>query len=519
MKISYNGHGPSGIGAPGSCPQQSLKLTQVRPQQSPSQSNYGIALLRAGAGCMLRTARGRCMAGLILLFLLFSALPLYATDMRQAATMARQELEQARKREQARRTHMNQDKTALTQEISQLESEITQLENALKAAEERIDALQKSNAVLVEATSNNASAMDELAGAVRIAGDNLKALLTGSMFTAWHPHRLERLDPLLNDKRFPGIDDMKVVSDLFLEESSLSGDIELKTGTFISDTGREDTGEILILGGFTAAYRSRDTTGFLNYSQESGKLYALSALPPRHIRKNLNQYMDGRSDAVYIDISRGGALRQIAHRQSLSDQIKSGGLLVWPILALGVLALIITFERLLFLGKVHANADQVMGKVNDLAAQGQWEACDDIVGNEKKAPVFNVLRSGLAARTLGRETLESILQESILKELPRLERFLPMLNIMGAIAPLLGLLGTVTGMIGTFHVITLYGTGDPRMMSGGISTALVTTMLGLSVAIPIMLLYTFLCRRVEHVIGDMEEKAVALSNIIYREAG
>jgi len=112
--------------------------------------------------------------------------------------------------------------------------------------------------------------------------------------------------------------------------------------------------------------------------------------------------------------------------------------------------------------------------------------------------------------------LESVLQKSILKELPQLERFLPMLNIMKAISPLLGLLDTVTSMISTFHVITLYGTGDPRMMSGGISTALVTTMLGLAVAIPIMLLYTFLCRRVAHVIGDMEEKAVALSNIVFR---
>jgi biopolymer transport protein ExbB len=110
------------------------------------------------------------------------------------------------------------------------------------------------------------------------------------------------------------------------------------------------------------------------------------------------------------------------------------------------------------------------------------------------------------------------LQEAILKELPRLERFLPMLNIMGAVAPLLGLLGTVTGMIGTFRVITLYGTGDPRVMSGGISEALVTTMFGLAVAIPIMLIHTFLNRRIEHVVGDMEEKAVALTNIIHRES-
>ncbi len=126
------------------------------------------------------------------------------------------------------------------------------------------------------------------------------------------------------------------------------------------------------------------------------------------------------------------------------------------------------------------------------------------------------MRAGLLARHENREVLESILQEAILKELPRLERALPLLNIMGAVAPLLGLLGTVTGMIGTFEVINIYGTGDPRMMSGGISVALVTTMLGLTVAIPIMLLHTYLNRQVEHIIGDMEEKSVTLTNIIHR---
>jgi biopolymer transport protein ExbB len=88
--------------------------------------------------------------------------------------------------------------------------------------------------------------------------------------------------------------------------------------------------------------------------------------------------------------------------------------------------------------------------------------------------------------------MENALQEAILREVPPMERFLSTLGMLAAIAPLLGLLGTVTGMIGTFHVITQHGTGDPRMMSGGISEALVTTMLGLSVAIPIMLAHTLL---------------------------
>jgi biopolymer transport protein ExbB len=171
----------------------------------------------------------------------------------------------------------------------------------------------------------------------------------------------------------------------------------------------------------------------------------------------------------------------------------------------------------LFLNRVHANTDRLMGRVNELAGREDWDGCDAVLRHEEGKPVYNVLRAGLGAVNEKRDTLESVLQEAILKELPRLERLLPALNILGAVAPLLGLLGTVTGMIDTFQVITLHGSGDPRMMSGGISEALVTTMLGLSVAIPIMLAHTFLRRRLEHIVGDMEEKAVALSNIICRE--
>ena len=133
-----------------------------------------------------------------------------------------------------------------------------------------------------------------------------------------------------------------------------------------------------------------------------------------------------------------------------------------------------------------------------------------------RKPVPRVLLAGIQVKDMGREHMESALQEAILGEIPRLERFLSTLGILAAIAPLLGLLGTVTGMINTFHTITLYGTGDPRMMSGGISEALITTMLGLAVAIPVMLCHTVLSRAVENTIGQMEEKAVAFVNTVFK---
>lgn len=192
---------------------------------------------------------------------------------------------------------------------------------------------------------------------------------------------------------------------------------------------------------------------------------------------------------------------------------------MWPIVAIAFAVLMIVVYKIVYLNRVHGNTDKIMGTVNDMAAHGDWEGCKELVRSHKgkKWPVVNVIRDGLAARKEDRETIESVLHESILRELPRLEKGLAVLAIFGAVAPLLGLLGTVTGMIETFRVITLFGTGDPKLMSGGISEALVTTELGLAVAIPTMLFHTFLARRVHSIVGDMEEKAVTLTNIIHKE--
>jgi biopolymer transport protein ExbB len=188
---------------------------------------------------------------------------------------------------------------------------------------------------------------------------------------------------------------------------------------------------------------------------------------------------------------------------------------------IAVAALAIVISKIIFLNRVHRNTGKYMTRVNRLASQGKWDECEEIVQGHKgkHSPVNHVIEAGLRSRNADRETLESVLQEAILRELPRVERGLSILAVLGAVAPLLGLLGTVTGMIDTFRVITLFGTGDPKLMSGGISEALITTELGLAIAIPIMLLHTLLSRRAEKIIGDMEEKAVSLTNIILKERG
>lgn len=461
------------------------------------------------------------MIKLLIIFslLAFLSTPAFGEDMRAASRKAKAEYEATLAEGRRVEERILADRKTLNNEVNRLKKSEKELETSIKAINEEIKQLQKEEEELSNEWAKESMDFRELTGVIRRVARDLETLLRNSHFSARYSKRINQLSPLLKKGYFPGMDEIKDMVNLFFQEMALTGEVILRKGLFVDRKGREKEVDILTIGSFTASYRDGNEIGFLRYSDDRGVFFALSALPNWPVRRSLRRYMEGIDDAVSVDLSGGAALRQITHKPGLIEKCKQGGPIVWPILAIGFFALILIIERIIVLKRVHFNAERLMEKVNSLASQGKWEECQNIVNEQKGRPVSNILMAGLASRGEDRETLESIMQEGILKELPRLERFLPTLNIMGAIAPLLGLLGTVTGMINTFHVITLYGTGDPRMMSGGISEALVTTMLGLSMAIPIMLVHTFLSRRVEHITGDMEEKAVTLVNIIQKEKG
>lgn len=438
-----------------------------------------------------------------------------AQDMRAAAQKAKEDRAAAEEAAREAEERILSDREKLLAEVTRLEAVESKLKRGNDELEARIEARRKEESELSEEWSKKELQFRETIGTVRVSARELESILRRSPLTVHTPERIEQLEPLLNKKYFPGIRDIKLLTDLYFDEARRSGQVTVREGPFIDRAGDLRKGSILNLGKFTAVYDTGEEVGFLNHSEDANQFFALSALPGWMVRRNLKRYLEGEDDTVYMDLSGGASLRQITNKPSIWEQIKSGGPIVWPILAIAVLALALIVERLIYLSRVHANTDRLMDQMNQLAERGDWAASEAMVDSYKgrNLPVINVLTAGLAGRNEDRETQENILQEAILREAPRLERFLAALGILAAIAPLLGLLGTVTGMIGTFRVITLYGTGDPRLMSGGISEALVTTELGLAVAIPIMLLHTFLGRRVDHIIRDMEEKAVALTNI------
>lgn len=413
------------------------------------------------------------------------------------------------------RARITADRATLEKAIAELTSANQTLQNEVEKLNGQHNQLAEQEAQLTEELAQTDSMITELVGQIRINAKDLDALIAQNLQSALTEKHISFLEAVAQEERFPGMDDVRAMVRAMFDLMNAAGQVTRRRGRIINRSGREMEADILLIGPFTAAYRSEDEIGFCNYSSAGTQLYALSTLPPGRMQRQIAKYLNGKSEAVPMDISRGGALRQLTHELNLLQQIPKGGPIVWPILSILAVGLLIVAERTFFLIRRRTKAAGLMKRISELAMQGNWQACQDECA-QHHTPVARVVAAGLSCCHMAREEMENALQEAILKEIPPMERFLSTLGMLAAIAPLLGLLGTVTGMIDTFHVITLHGTGDPRLMSGGISEALVTTMLGLSVAIPLMLAQTLLDRTVETRIGQMEEKAVALVNVVHK---
>ncbi len=397
----------------------------------------------------------------------------------------------------------------LAQKLAGLEAELSTEEAQLALEKEALEALDKERDELVKTISTRLANKEELDTLVTDHGRNFLALAEKSPWGAENPDRVETLKEYISGTRMFGMDDLNVLIDYYFDDIAASKEKRARTGTFIDRGGDETEGQIVRLGHMAALYRRSGETGYLMPSPSSGRLLA-GAQPPYPVRNALDDYFSGESGDAYIDISGGVAIQQLARQATLADQMRSGGPLVIPILMVGLAALALTLERLFFLGKVRHNTDALMTRVTDLVSKGDFDSALDETRPHRKRPTGRVLMAGLSNRGNAREVIESALSEAILKQTPRLERFLGALKVLAAVAPLLGLLGTVTGMINTFQVITVHGTGDPRLMAGGISEAMVTTQVGLAVAIPVMMVAAFLSRRAHMLSQDMEEKGIAL---------
>ena len=212
-----------------------------------------------------------------------------------------------------------------------------------------------------------------------------------------------------------------------------------------------------------------------------------------------------------LDPTMGNALKIAAIEEGFVDHLMKGGPVMIPIILLGVTAFLVGVVKYIQISLIHT------ARPKDLQAILQAINCGDrptakSQASSIKGPAGEMLLTAISHADDEKELIEEVLYEKMLHTKPRLERLLPFIALTAACAPLLGLLGTVTGMINTFNLITIFGTGDPKMLSSGISEALITTEYGLKIAIPALLVHALISRKAKGVMASMEQTAVGFIN-------
>ena len=366
--------------------------------------------------------------------------------------------------------------------------------NKLELDSDRLKQLFEKNESLISTQQNQLKdkmgALGELDGIVKqIAGD-MDGIIDNSLVSAQKPDRDEILDILSSRKELPSLKELEDLWLLAMDEMVESGKIVKFKGTIVTAAGNEIQQEVVRVGVFNAVSAGR----FLRNLPETNKLIEPGRQPGPRYQKAAQNLQNANSGvhAFPIDPTRGAMLALLVQVPDLKNRIEQGGYVGYIIIFIGLVGLLISLERFIRLTIVGRKVAQQLKSKN--------------VGDN---PLGRIMKVYMKNREVDTETLSLKLDEAILKEIPRVKRGLGTLALLAAVSPLLGLLGTVTGIIETFQSITLYGTGDPRVMSGGISQALVTTVMGLVVAIPLLLLDSFLLSRSNALIQILDEKSAS----------
>ncbi|UTW44770.1 MotA/TolQ/ExbB proton channel family protein [bacterium SCSIO 12696] len=372
----------------------------------------------------------------------------------------------------------------------------------------RSEALEKQEAdneraigELQEQYNNRLGSLKELFGHLSSTSGDVISYLNDSIVSAQYPDRtapLEELRSKISSTSTPTLPDISEIEGMWkamLFEID-QGTKVVKFNTSIFSGGEKVDAEVLRIGNYGL------TSGgdYLNYDKETGNISSLPSQPKGSYTSSIAALGGATSGFTATALDPQGAqgptlMTKLVDLPTITEKWHQGGLVGYIISGVGVFAVLLAIFRFIVLSGVGA-------KVN---AQLR-----DTTQANNNNPLGRVLKVAEENPQADAESLELKLHEAVLKERPAIESGLNLLKIIAMVAPLLGLLGTVTGMIATFQAITIFGAGDPKNMAGGISSALVTTVLGLVVAIPTILLHTLVNGRAQRILHVLEEQSAGI---------
>ncbi|WP_102797794.1 MotA/TolQ/ExbB proton channel family protein [Bowmanella denitrificans] len=390
-----------------------------------------------------------------------------------------------------------QEFAAKVAEQDQMLKEATNKRNAELNTSESLERQFQENefklADLNDALTNRLGSLKELFGVLQQVSGDTKGKFQNSVISAQIPGRAEFLDGLAqsmgSSSKLASIDEIERVWFEIQREMTESGKVTKFTTDVVEAGGNKVSKEVVRVGAFALVSDGK----YLDMNPSTGTVAELTRQPAGRYGESAANLQASNGELVEfgLDPTGGSILGLLVQAPNFQERIEQGGLVGYIILAVGAVGLLLALERLISLTLIKAKVDRQL--------KNQQPSKDN--------PLGRILHVREEFPNVDTETLELKLTEAILGEVPKLGRNLTMIKIISVVAPLMGLLGTVTGMINTFQAITLFGTGDPKLMAGGISTALMTTVLGLVVAIPMTLLYAMLNTRSKNIVFILQEQA------------
>ena len=429
----------------------------------------------------------KAMTRTLTLLLMLLSLPAQASELQQLLQQVRSQVQVDAGIDAERlaefRADNSRQQTLLEQAQARLAAAEAEQDRLKELFQTNEDALTEQGEVLRERSGQ----LGEVFGVVKQQAQELKGLVEDSMITAQFSERAELL-AFADRKRIPTLAELEGLWFLLQQEMTATGEVVRFDAPIIQANGVRTDAEVLRVGPFTALTADGR---YLNHVK--GELQVLPVQPAGGVIDQAQAFVQGQGETLVVDPSRGNLLALLAQTPDLKARIAQGGLVGYIILALGGMGLVVALWKLITTLKI------------ELSVRTQLRRADQA---DSGNPLGRVLAAGRAGRTTDETELR--VDEALLKEAPILERGLTLLKLVAAVAPLLGLLGTVTGMIGTFQSITLFGTGDPKLMAGGISQALMTTVLGLCVAIPLLFCHSLMAARSRRLLQLLQQKGLAL---------
>ncbi|SEI83259.1 biopolymer transport protein ExbB [Allopseudospirillum japonicum] len=382
------------------------------------------------------------------------------------------------------RAHHAQQTELLAQaqtQLAELKAQQAQLQDAFAANQTQLTQLQTQ-------LQQESGELKEIATVVKEQAQALQADFDKSLLTAFYPQRLQ-VFAFAQENTFPSVQQLEDFAAILQHDLWASAQVAKFQLAVIDETGKSHSESVLGIGSFLAVNAQGK---YLQYQADQGLSY-YSVQPKAKIQAQAADFFRTGAGHLTLDPTQGEVLSLLAQQPNWQQRLQQGGLVGYVILALGALGGLLALWKLLVTLTLEIQVKR---------------QCKHLQQANAHNPLGRLLLAGQQAQD--REACQLSIEEALLKEAPAIEQGLTFLKLVASVAPLLGLLGTVTGMIATFQSITLFGTGDPQLMAGGISQALITTVLGLCVAIPLLFCHSLLAARCRRMLRLLQQKSMAL---------